>query len=103
MNRVPCGRLRPLGPVGHTADGSVVWRCRCKCGRLRDVDQRRLAQGKVVSCGKCGWRKNRRLFGGRPLGEWARSLRQKGYSSAELAARSGVPASTIRYHWQHGL
>lgn len=46
------GRLVALAPTPRRTDGgSVVWQCRCDCGRETEVSARRLSRGKVRSCG----------------------------------------------------
>lgn len=46
------GKLVALSPTEKRRDdGSVVWRCRCDCGREAEVSARRLTRGKVRSCG----------------------------------------------------
>lgn len=46
------GRLVALAPTEKRADGgSVVWLCQCDCGKRKEVSARRLARGKVRSCG----------------------------------------------------
>lgn len=46
------GKLVVLNPTEKRIDnGSVVWLCRCDCGKLAEVSARRLRKGKVRSCG----------------------------------------------------
>jgi len=46
------GKLVALAPTEKRMDGgSVVWACRCACGRTAEVSARRLIRGKVRSCG----------------------------------------------------
>ena len=46
------GKLTALSATDKRADGgSVVWNCRCDCGKQKDVSSRRLLRGKVRSCG----------------------------------------------------
>lgn len=46
------GKLEVLSPTEKRADeGSVVWLCRCDCGKFAEVSSRRLVRGKVRSCG----------------------------------------------------
>lgn len=46
------GKLVVLSPTEKRMDGgSVVWNCRCDCGKNAEVSARRLIRGKVRSCG----------------------------------------------------
>lgn len=46
------GNLTVLSPTEKRMDsGSIVWKCRCDCGREAEVSARRLVRGKVRSCG----------------------------------------------------
>lgn len=45
------GRFVALGPVGRTIHGSIIWRCQCECGSVRDVDGQSLRKGLSQSCG----------------------------------------------------
>jgi len=46
------GKLIVEAPTDKRMDsGSVVWRCRCDCGKMAEVSARRLIRGKVRSCG----------------------------------------------------
>lgn len=46
------GKLTALSPTEQRMDnGSVVWLCRCDCGKEKAVSARRLTRGKVRSCG----------------------------------------------------
>lgn len=46
------GKLTVLEKTEERADqGSIVWLCRCDCGRTKKVSARRLVRGKVRSCG----------------------------------------------------
>ena len=45
-----CGRLLVLEPTDRRQGGSVVWRCRCDCGRETLVSAKLLASGKIASC-----------------------------------------------------
>ncbi|MBQ9003247.1 MAG: hypothetical protein IJ087_15470 [Eggerthellaceae bacterium] len=47
------GRLFAVEPTEKRQRGSVVWRCRCDCGELRDVSAFTLKRGHAKSCGKC--------------------------------------------------
>lgn len=46
------GKLVAEEPTDKRMDsGSVVWRCRCDCGKTVEVSARRLIRGQVRSCG----------------------------------------------------
>ncbi len=45
------GRLVALRPTRKRQRRSVVWRCRCDCGREVDVPLNNLVQGMTQSCG----------------------------------------------------
>ncbi len=46
------GRLVALEPTEkRSAGGSVVWRCRCDCGKVAEVDTHHLRSGNTKSCG----------------------------------------------------
>ena len=46
------GKLVVLYPTDRRMDsGSIVWKCRCDCGKEAEVSARRLTRGKVRSCG----------------------------------------------------
>lgn len=46
------GKLTALYPTNRREDqGSIVWVCRCECGKEREVTAFRLLNGKVRSCG----------------------------------------------------
>ncbi len=46
------GKLVVLSPTEKRMDsGSVVWKCKCDCGKEAEVSARRLVRGKVRSCG----------------------------------------------------
>jgi hypothetical protein len=48
------GLLLVLGDSGKSdCGGGVIWRCRCKCGRLRDVRSTSLRLVGTRSCGSC--------------------------------------------------
>lgn len=51
------GRLLALEPLERREAGSVVWRCRCDCGREAEVPYNSLASGNTKSCG-CLLREN---------------------------------------------
>lgn len=45
------GRLEVLSDTGRTSWGSVIWRCRCVCGKLVEVSAVNLRSGATKSCG----------------------------------------------------
>jgi len=45
------GRLAAIEPVEKRSGGSVVWKCRCDCGRVSEYPVKTLLQGKALSCG----------------------------------------------------
>lgn len=45
------GFLTPLYPTDRRVGGSVVWVCRCDCGKLCDVSYNALMSGNTKSCG----------------------------------------------------
>ena len=50
------GNLTALYRTGRRySDGSLIWRCRCKCGNERDAVSHLLLNGGVSSCGQCGY------------------------------------------------
>lgn len=52
MAGVRFGRLVVNGLAGkRTADGLLVWRCKCDCGKAVDVIGKQLRRGQTQSCG----------------------------------------------------
>ena len=45
------GRLTALEPTGERRRTSVLWRCRCDCGKEVECETEDLTRGKVRSCG----------------------------------------------------
>lgn len=46
------GRLTAIEPTEKRADnGSVIWKCECKCGNIKEIDSNLLLNKNVVSCG----------------------------------------------------
>lgn len=46
------GKLIVLSPTDKRMDsGSVVWKCKCDCGKFAEVSSRQMIWGKVRSCG----------------------------------------------------
>jgi DNA-directed RNA polymerase specialized sigma24 family protein len=49
--RPPFGRLTAVQPLATRENGSVVWLCRCACGRAARVAADNLVSGHSRSCG----------------------------------------------------
>ena len=47
------GKLTVLYPTGKSAHNGIVWRCRCDCGQIKEVETYNLTSRRVKSCG-CG-------------------------------------------------
>lgn len=45
------GFLTALYPVGTNSNKSIIWRCRCQCGKETDVSNADLLNGNTKSCG----------------------------------------------------
>ena len=45
------GRLLVLEDTGRRGYHSILWRCRCDCGKITDVPSYDLLHGRVISCG----------------------------------------------------
>ena len=45
------GRLTALEPTEKRSAGSVVWKCKCDCGKFSEVSSHNLKSGKARSCG----------------------------------------------------
>lgn len=45
------GKLTALEPTDERDSGSVIWACRCDCGRTAKVSARNLTNGHTKSCG----------------------------------------------------
>lgn len=45
------GRLIAIAPTNNTCGHSVIWECRCDCGRIAYVASTRLRKGETKSCG----------------------------------------------------
>ena len=50
MTNKQCGNLLVLGPAEHKS-GRAVWKCRCSCGNIIEVDGYSLRSGNTKSCG----------------------------------------------------
>jgi hypothetical protein len=86
-------RLTALRPTRERRWSSVVWRCRCACGKACKVPARQLLGGFVKSCG-CLRRETTRLNASRPelapRDDAIRRDRAKGLTFSRLAAKYGV-------------
>jgi hypothetical protein len=86
-------RLTALRPTKERRWTSVVWRCRCACGRACKVPACLLLGGSTQSCG-CLRRETARLNASRPelapRDEAIRRDRAKGLTFAALAEKYGV-------------
>lgn len=45
------GWLRVLAEGGRTKQGAILWKCRCRCGRLKEIRSFDLQSGASKSCG----------------------------------------------------
>ena len=45
------GRLLAVEPAGGTRNNSVLWRCKCDCGNIKEVTCNELVSGNTRSCG----------------------------------------------------
>ena len=45
------GKLTALEPTDKRRGNSVVWRCSCACGNIKEFTSKRLLAGKTTSCG----------------------------------------------------
>ena len=55
--------LVAVEPTGEKIDRSMVWQCRCDCGKYCDRSQRNLRNGRTTSC---GCKRMAILTGGKP-------------------------------------
>lgn len=51
MSNEKFGRLQPLFPTDKRQNKSVVWMCRCDCGKMKEIPLYFMTGGKVKSCG----------------------------------------------------
>ena len=56
------GRLTAIEPTEKRSDRSVVWKCRCDCGNIKEVAANEFQKGVVKSCG-CLREEKRKLNG----------------------------------------
>lgn len=45
------GRLTVIEDVGRSSNGSVLWRCKCECGKEKVIASSNLMNGTIKSCG----------------------------------------------------
>lgn len=45
------GRVTAISPTNKRASGTVIWKCRCECGRSFECQGRHLRSGATKSCG----------------------------------------------------
>ena len=45
------GRLVVISENGRSSSGDVIWRCKCDCGKYKDVTASSLKVGDTISCG----------------------------------------------------
>ena len=53
------GWLTVLSISGADDNGRKILRCKCRCGDIVDVSAYNVTHGKTLSCGKCGYHKQR--------------------------------------------
>lgn len=53
MSKKKFGKLTPLYPLKERKARSVVWHCKCDCGRYKDVSQVDLQRGHIIQCNQC--------------------------------------------------
>lgn len=61
------GKLTVLQRMGHNKWGQILWKCICKCGKVKLISSNGLMSGDNVSCGSCG-RKLRNDLTGKNIG-----------------------------------
>ncbi len=57
------GEWTVIGFAGRAPNGSILWLCRCSCGRVRPVQSGNLRSGQSPRCRKCGSNGPRRKHG----------------------------------------
>ena len=86
------GRLTAVEPLPGRSQGSVVWKCRCDCGRECEVPYNSLMQGNTQSCG-CMKLDHKQP----PLhyvdGTCVEMLKRKGLNSNNTSGHTGVIAT----------
>lgn len=65
LTGIRSGMLTALEPVEKSKNGSVMWRCRCDCGREVLVEASKILHQKTKSCGCLRGKKPRDLVGER--------------------------------------
>ena len=51
ISHLTFGYLTPIEPTDGRDRKDIVWRCRCKCGRMVELPATRLLMGNTLSCG----------------------------------------------------
>lgn len=51
LSGVRFGKLVAIEPCGRSADGNVIWKCKCDCGNTTTVSSNNLRTGHTRSCG----------------------------------------------------
>jgi hypothetical protein len=92
-------RLTALRPTRERRWSSVVWRCRCACGRACEVPARQLPGGCVKSCSRLR-RETAPLNAGwpelAPRDAAIRTERAEGKALAELGRKHGLSRQRIK-------
>lgn len=47
------GKLQVIENTGRTKNGKLLWKCKCECGRIKDIISGNLVQKLTKSCGVC--------------------------------------------------
>jgi hypothetical protein len=92
------GRLTVLQPTPERRGSSVVWECRCVCGRRHTVPARHLRGGYTKSCGCLRRETTPRNAGRCPQPERDAVIRREraaGASLIELAAKYGLTRQRV--------
>ena len=68
LTKLKFGRLTSLNPTSKRAsNGSVIWKCVCDCGNMKEVPAANLVRGDIKSCGCLG--KENSSASGKKVGE----------------------------------
>lgn len=63
------GRVTALEPTERRRNGSVIWRCRCDCGRELFLESYKITRGRIESCGCLRGERHRKDITGRRFGK----------------------------------
>lgn len=63
------GRVTALEPTADKRNGSILWRCRCDCGKELVVEAYKITHGRIQSCGCQRGTKNRKDLQGQRFGK----------------------------------